>query len=51
MFPSQGLVVAAYNDSIPTWGDAVVNEPADPDDVMNQNLKLLMEAMNSSKSK
>ncbi len=51
IFPSQGLVVAAYNEAEPNWGDAVVNEPADPADVMNGNLKLLMEAMRGPGSK
>ena len=45
IFPSSGLVVAAYNDASPTWGDAIVSEPPDPKDVMNQNLKLLAEAV------
>jgi CubicO group peptidase (beta-lactamase class C family) len=45
IFPSLGLVVAAYNDSSPTWGDAIITEPPDPKDVMNQNLKLLVESI------
>jgi CubicO group peptidase (beta-lactamase class C family) len=48
IFPSSGLVVAAYNDASPTWGDAIVSEPPDPKDVMNQNLKLLVEAVAES---
>jgi CubicO group peptidase (beta-lactamase class C family) len=44
IFPSLGLVVAAYNDTDPTWGDAIITEPPDPNDVMNQNLKLIVEA-------
>jgi CubicO group peptidase (beta-lactamase class C family) len=45
VLPSLGLVVAAYNDASPTWGDAIVREPPAPADVMNQNLKLLVEAV------
>jgi hypothetical protein len=45
IFPALGLVVAAYNDASPTWGDAIVTEPPDPKDVMNQNLRLLVEAV------
>ena len=45
IFPSLGLVVAAYNDASPTWGDAIVTEPPDPKDVMNPNLKLLVESI------
>ena len=45
---SLGLVVAAYNDASPTWGDAIINEPPDPQDILNQNLKLLMEAVAES---
>jgi len=44
-----GLVVAAYNDASPTWGDAIITEPLDPKDVMNQNLKLLVEAVSRSR--
>ena len=47
ILPSLGLVVAAYNDATPTWGDAIITEPPDPSDVMNQNLKLLVEAVAS----
>jgi hypothetical protein len=35
----------AYNDANPTWGDAIVTEPPDPKDVMNQNLKLQVESI------
>lgn len=47
ILPSLKMVVAAYNDASPTWGDAVVNDPPDTKDTMNQNLKLLVEAVSS----
>ena len=43
ILPSLGLVVAAYNDASPTWGDALITEPPDPKGIMNQNLRLLVE--------
>jgi CubicO group peptidase (beta-lactamase class C family) len=45
ILPSLGLVVAAYNDASPTWGDAIITELPDPKDAMNQNLRLLVEAV------
>lgn len=48
IFPSLGLVVAAYNDASPTWGDAIVTDPPDPQDVMNHNLQRLVQAVSKS---
>jgi hypothetical protein len=45
VFPSLGMIVAAYNDSVAAWGDAIITDPADPNSTMNQNLKLLTEAV------
>jgi hypothetical protein len=45
IFPSLGMVVAAYNDSVAAWGDAIITDPADPNSTMNQNLKLLTDAV------
>jgi len=45
ILPGLGLVIGAYNDADPTWGDAIITDPPDPKDVMNQNLKLLVEAI------
>jgi hypothetical protein len=45
IFPSLGMVVAAYNDNVAAWGDAIVTDPPDTNAIMNQNLKLLTEAV------
>ena len=45
IFPSLGMVVAAYNDSVAAWGDAIIADPPDTNSTMNQNLKLLTEAV------
>jgi len=43
VFPSLGMVVAAYNPNIAAWGDTVITDPPNPNSTMNQNLKLLAE--------
>jgi CubicO group peptidase (beta-lactamase class C family) len=45
IIPSLGIVAAAYNDSSPNWGDAIITDPPDPGSRMNQNLKLLVESV------
>ena len=45
VFPSLGMVVAAYNPDIAAWGDTVITDPPNTNSTLNQNLKLLTEAV------
>ena len=44
VIPSLGIVAAAYNASVASWGDTVITDPPNTNATLNQNFKLLAES-------
>jgi hypothetical protein len=44
IIPSLGIVAAAYNTSVASWGDTVITDPPNTNSTLNQNLRLLTES-------
>ena len=41
VIPSLGIVAAAYNTSVASWGDTAITDPPNTNSILNQNLRLL----------